>query len=212
MQLVNRRFLGALSLADHLLYAADDGYRQQQRQHIRHTLNRCDTVSTEDPGQRIQDGDKAAALPGGGQSHGALGVAQAHAVHVDDGDPGVDGQSDGLGDDGEGADAAHFQILARKEDDELVREDDANRRHDQAAPEGHPAGEAVALLDPVVTLGTPVETGHGLEAVAEAQDDAEGEHHDLGAHADARQNGIGDAARQGVQQDARDDREAILRM
>ena len=121
----------------------------------------------------------------------------------------MDGQGDTLGDDGEGADLAHLHVGSGEEDDELVRKDDAEDRHHKAAPEGHLAGEAVGFLHPVIALGTPVEAGHGLEAVAEAQDDAEGEHHDLGAHADAGQDGVGEVAGQLVQQDAGDDGETI---
>ena len=61
----------------------------------------------------------------------------------------------------------------------------------------------VAVQHPVIALRPPVEARYRLETGAEAQDNAEGKHHDLRGHADARQNRVGNTARNIVQHDRR---------
>ena len=96
----------------------------------------------------------------------------------------------------------HLQVLAGKELYDRLGKDAQSHSHDQGPEGGGPGGEAVAAVYPVVAFGTPVEACHRLEAGAEAQNDIEGEHHHLVAHADAGHDGVGDAAGHIVEQDA----------
>jgi len=178
-----------------------DGNGKRQSQQVSHRLNGGHTVGAQKPCHGIDDGDEAGTLPGGCQNEGTLGIAQAGAEHIDNGDPRVDGQGDALQNDAQRADLLHFGVFAGEDGDQGLGENNEDGSHGRRADESDLGGEAVALFHTVKPFGAPVEAGHRLEAAAEAQDDAEGEHHDLGADADARQNGVGNVARQIVEHD-----------
>ncbi len=179
-----------LGAADSAHHDDHNGNGENQAEHIGQSLDGGCAVRVEQPGQGIQDGDEAASLAGGGQQECAFGVSKAHAEHIHDGNPCVDGKGQTLQADAECTDLAHFRVGPGEEEDDLIGKDPDDQTHDHTADEGNRGGKTVALPHPVIVLGAPVEAGHRLKAVAEAQDDAEGEHHDFGTDADARQHRI----------------------
>ena len=117
--------------------------------------------------------------------------------------PAVDRQGQTLQADAQGPDLPHGGVVCGKEGDEPPGEEGEQGPHDRGADNGCAGGEAVAVHDPVIAPGSPVEPRHRLEPGAKAQNDAKGEHHDLVGHADARQHGVGDAAGDVVEHNGR---------
>ena len=111
-------------------------------------------------------------------------------------------QSQTLQADAQRTDCLHFGVSSCKENNNLIGEDGAECRHKGGTHESDNGGEAITGRDTVIPLGTPVEACNRLEAISEAQNDAEGEHHNLGGDTDTGKDGIGDIACQVVEHDA----------
>ena len=157
----------------------------------------------------MDNGDEAGALPGRSQQECAHRVAQGVAQHVHHRHPGVDGQGHRLQDQTQLADAQHIRILSGKGHDHRLRQHDQQHSHHRGTNDGRPGRKFIGIRHPVIPPGAPVEARHRLKAVAEAQHDAEGEHHDLGANTDTRQGGVGDITGNIVEHDGRHHRQGV---
>ena len=98
----------------------------------------------------------------------------------------------------------HLGVSASKSGNNRVGKDSSDKCHDTCADQGDDGGEAIALTHAVIAFCAPVKASNGLEATAEAEDDTEREHHNLGGDTDASENGVGDIASEVVEHDTSD--------
>ena len=124
------------------------------------------------------------------ESSSASAASHSGAEHVDHEDPRVHREHQRLGRDADRAELHHICVVTGEKVYEEARADSQREAHDDGTDQTDAGSRLVTLYDPGVVLGAVVEADDRLVAASEAQYDAEGEHHDLRGHADARQKGV----------------------